>query len=339
MKLQRMMFLFLLLLLSIGSSADSGTPQQSIFDILHQQEILKVSLELPLQYLNENRRDTNDHTAKFSFVTPDGQVQEWKAEVSLRGRFRRMRCTEIPPLKIKFKKKHLSKAGLAAYNDMKLVAYCKDDSEASKAALIKEYLAYKLYNEVTTASYRVQLIEITYKDIYNDQSKTQYAFLIEDTAQLRARLGAQKATQFRYLTPDIFQEKARRDVAMFQYLIGNTDWDFKGPRNVKYLVKEEKIIPVPYDFDFSGFVYAPYALLTSIYGQTSLKDRVWLGFDEDRYLLKAPKKRFAELESTFQQIIKQTKLLDKESRKELTTYVSAYFKDDLIIDEPQAVGE
>jgi len=50
-------------------------------------------------------------------------------------------------------------------------------------------------------------------------------------------------------------------MAVFQYLIGNTDWSIQYRQNIKLINVYKSSLPVavPYDFDHAGMVDAPYA--------------------------------------------------------------------------------
>jgi hypothetical protein len=66
---------------------------------------------------------------------------------------------------------------------------------------------------------------------------------------------------------------------MFQYLIGNTDWTVRRFHNVKLVRIGRDYYPVPYDFDFSGLVDAPYAGPNPAIGNRirSVKERLFWG--------------------------------------------------------------
>ena len=51
------------------------------------------------------------------------------------------------------------------------------------------------------------------------------------------------------------------EMAVFQYLISNTDWSVQYQQNIKLLRSERDKLPiaVPYDFDHAGIVRSPYA--------------------------------------------------------------------------------
>ena len=50
-------------------------------------------------------------------------------------------------------------------------------------------------------------------------------------------------------------------MAVFQFMIGNTDWSVQFQQNIKLIYDDSTSIPItiPYDFDHAGIVRAPYA--------------------------------------------------------------------------------
>ena len=185
-------FTFIFLISASFIFANETTAPVSIFDKMNFEEVLEVTLEADYVEVLANRRSEEKFPGKLKFTDADGQPQLWNVKLEIRGKFRRMKCVEMPPLKINFDKEDLAAEGLTNSNDFKLVTQCVEDTKKAKNLLLKEYLAYKMYNELTDASYRVQLLKINYQDSHTGDKKVHWAFLIEDTAQLRARLGAKK---------------------------------------------------------------------------------------------------------------------------------------------------
>ena len=317
-----------LLLISLFSwpvSAGEPTVEKSIFDLMNYQEVLDLTLEADLATLKVDRQNTSSHPAKISFKDISGASQEWDLKIKLRGAFRRMKCTDIPPLKLNFKKSELEEAGLARFDDLKLVPQCFTDQAAAKETLLKEYLVYKLYNEVSDYSYRVQLVRITYVDKGSGEKDKQWAFLIEDTAQLRARVQAEKMKEQYNLPIDSFHLAQARLVGVFEYMIGNGDWSFSNVKNVNFLRKKGKIIPVPYDFDFSGIVNAHYAIPNSSVGQRALRERIYLGFENDPGLLHSTVYHVVGKRKRLEKVILDFKLLSYGSRLEVLSYLRSFF--------------
>lgn len=308
----------------------------SIFDIMQHTTVLDLTITTDLDALKNNRRSAEKYLAIIQFKDEHQQVQEWATNVSIRGNFRRMKCAEIPPLKLDFKKKDLIAAGLAKFDDYKLVTHCVEESKQAKELVLKEYLAYKLYNGITDHSFRVQLLNITFIDQKTGDKIKQSGFLIEDTAELRNRIGAEKVKEKINVPYAQFNSAQVRQVALFQYFIGNSDWDLSVSRNVKYVLKADQILAIPYDFDFSGLVDAPYALVANPkLGIHSIKERVYLGFNEDPQMLKESIELLKSKKSTLQQIVKDFKPLKGKARREMLTYLNTFFDNVKVLKMPE----
>ncbi|MCB0632648.1 MAG: hypothetical protein R2824_17850 [Saprospiraceae bacterium] len=327
MKITKLKFLLLFLLPAGALLAAEGPSEKSIMDVLSYKEVVNVQLSFDLEALMADRATDEKHAAQLSFKDENGNVQDWDLKVNVRGKFRRVKCNELPPLKLNFKKKDLEAAGLATYDDFKLVTYCVDDYNMAKELLLKEYLVYKMYNELTEQSFRVQLLNITYKDSKTGSKKRQMGFLIEDAAQLRARINADKSEVVRATEEERFNPEITRMVALFEYMIGNADWEITYSKNVKYVTKNDILVPIPYDFDFSGLVGASYATYSQRqYGQLKLQDRVYLGFERSTSDLKATMAYFEEKKDDLYRVIYSFKRLNPDTRDQMVRYLETFFK-------------
>jgi len=231
----------------------------------------------------------------------------------------------MPPLKLNFKKKELKEAGLAKFDDMKLVTQCMKGDGNSKTSVLREYLAYKVYNEITEDCFRVQLLKITYKDIENGKTSKQWGFLIEDTAEMRNRLGATKSEQKRGFEKEAFNHACFYKTAVFQYMIGNSDWDISAGRNIKTVMKDGKVLAIPYDFDFSGLVDASYAMPNGNYEMSSVQERVYMGFKEDLVHLDATLEIFKAKQSDIINLVKDFKVLRMGDRRYVVNYLNSFY--------------
>ncbi|MDF1863990.1 MAG: hypothetical protein P1U70_04125 [Saprospiraceae bacterium] len=315
------------ILMVVISTSTLAKNEQSIFDLMHYQEVLDLTIETDLTFLKENRRSEAYQKANIQFLDKNKDEQNWDLKIRLRGNFRRINCENIPPLKWKFKKSDLEKAGLNVFNDMKLVTTCIEEKIPAKTALMKEYLAYRLYNSFTENSFRVQLLRLTYKDSSTGKKLKSWGFLIEDLAQLRDRINAEKVENTLGLTVGQFDQKALKMTSIFEYFIGNADWDLKIAKNVKVVQKNGKLIPIPYDFDFSGFVNAPYSIPNPDYGLASVQERVYLGAPTDIGFLHSTLLIFYGKKDEFKKTIKKFKYLDSVSKNESIAYLNSFFED------------
>lgn len=297
----------------------------SIFDVLNYQEILEVDLSLDMEDVFGNRRSKDKHKAVLSFRDKSGNDQTWNIKVGLRGRFRRTRCNNLAPLKLHFSKNDLLDAGLAKFNDLKLVNQCMDDSKNLKQLLVREYLAYRLYNQITDQSFRVQFLKINYFDNQTGKSRIQYGFVIEDTAQLRARVNGMKVENQYNVRQEKFDQHQIKLMSIFQYMIGNPDWSIGRDHNVKIILQGDKLIAIPYDFDFSGIVEAPYAMINAELGIASPKDRVFLGFENHVENMTYELDIFEDKRSSLIKTIKECKSLKGRNRREMIKFINSFY--------------
>ena len=328
-----------ILFFSFPIKAQTGDNQESaisIFETLNYQEVIDVQLIFPFDSLLPHRRNQRKIKAKFQYKDSENVAQNWDVNLTLRGRFRRIFCEEMPPFRIDFKKEELLQKGLLDYDDLKLVTQCMGAEEEDQNFLYKEYLCYKLYNELTPISYRVQLVNITYEDTHSGEQRKQKAFLIEDVKQMRSRNAAKKVKEKIVIDPTRFQSHNRQLVEVFQYMIGNADFRIHSSRNVKYIDIEDKIVPVPYDFDFAAVVSPTYAKVTSDFGQKSLKDRVYLGFESKSKSLKPTIDYLHSKEENLYQIVDDFKLLPGRERRAIKKYLKEFFCESDEINIPES---
>ncbi|PPK88874.1 hypothetical protein CLV84_1848 [Neolewinella xylanilytica] len=302
-------------------------PAQSVFDLLYEDapaRTVAVMITIPLDSIDAHT--PNELPGTIAFTDTAGRDQHLGVEVSLRGKFRRTRCS-TPPLKLNFSKKELAGMGLVKHDKYKLVNGCYADSTASDL-LLKEYLAYRAYAILSpNAHFRVQLLELTYRDAAGNQpDRTEYAFLIEDPDEMADRFGGKELDDADGLEADRYDPAAEATHAFFQYLIGNADWSLALQRNVKIVERPDgKLTPVAYDFDFSGWVGAPYASPNRQSGQQSIYHRVYLGYHQNERVLRDVSQEFRSHRRELMRLIQDFELLNKRERNQLLRYVTLYY--------------
>lgn len=229
--------------------------------LFEESSVLDIELTGPL---TELLSDKNSKEKMTFTLRADGA--EHSIEVRLRGNSRRGVCS-FPPLRLSFKKKASVNTLFENQKHLKLVTHCRE-SEAAQQVVLKEYMAYRIFNMLTDWSYRVRLVRVTYVDA-GPESGTQelqrYGYIIESEDELIERIGATKANRTAITRGSLDAGQAAL-VFVFHYLIGNTDWSMVKAdvsnyccHNGTLLELESKLILVPYDFDLSGLVSARYA--------------------------------------------------------------------------------
>lgn len=314
-----------LMLQAINASARQESIE-SLFDQFQQQEeVLRLQLEVDLSQLQSDKRGEVYMPAQLSFKDNNRQDRSYAVEVKVRGRFRLMTC-DFPPLKIKFSKKDLASQGLKGYNDFKLVTHCMNNLEGTDENLLKEYLSYQLYNEVSGYSFRAKLVKITYKDSKSNDKMTHYGILLEDEEEMAERLGGQLCEDCFGAAASDFDQYNNMTHALFQYMIGNTDWSLSMARNVKLVKMNSGFVTVPFDFDFSGLVNAPYAKPNVDYGLRSLRERYFMGEVNDPQALQNAVALFKAKKKNLMRIIDRANGLSWETKQDLTMYVLSFYE-------------
>ena len=222
------------------------------------EELLEVQLEFNMGKLLKDRGDDPKyHNATLSLRLPDGSDQIESVKVKVRGNFRRNpnNCY-FPPLRINFSNKNPPSGIFEGQDKLKIVTHCE-----SQELILREYMAYKVYNLFTEMSFRVRLLRIKYVDSKGKQeSETSYAFFIENDEAVAERIGGKDVVEEKRFQPEALQRKLLTQLYIFQCMIGNTDWDITLEKNMKFIDFGEgnPTVAVPYDFDWSEIVDAPY---------------------------------------------------------------------------------
>ena len=199
-------------------------------------------------------------------------------QLSARGHVRRMaRTCDYVPLRIEFPKQGLAGTPFAKQEALKLVVQCVRGG-VYEQYLLKEYLAYRLFNVITHKSLRARLAKVNYVDQATGQAAgTRYAMFIEDDGDVAKRMEGRTVELPRLLFKDVHPDTLI-PMMIFEYMIGNTDFSIYALHNVRLVQTPDKNIhPVPYDFDFSGLVHPPYAAPDRALMITSVRDRVYRG--------------------------------------------------------------
>jgi len=308
-------------------SATEDSTGMSIFEeISRHGEVLDIEIETNLNTLFAGM-DEEYQKATMRYKTADKEEIVWNLKIRKRGKFRRRVC-DIPPLKLEFKKKHLLEAGLQPFDDLKLVTHCLEDDPTAKANVMREYLAYKLYNEITHRSYRVQLVRITYKNTGKGYGKMKrYGFFLEDTNEVAHRLQGDEC-ECMNMDRDLIDTDNLAYVHVFQYMIGNADYDLMLLRNLKLVTPYDggKALIVPYDFDFSGLVNAPYAIPNPDYDLRNVRERVFLGQDLSPKVKEATLEHYRSKKENLLEIVKNFKHLNGAERRKVRDYLNSFYE-------------
>lgn len=296
-------------------------PKPSVFDYLTQQEGAALTLELDLTELIHQKATNNYFPGTLS--TADGKTLAMEARP--RGKYRRKIC-DMPPLKLKFPKKVMRANGLDTLNEVKLVVPCLDDPKGEELVL-REYVAYRMFERLSPQYHiRARLVKVAFRDRHVEKTRDAvWCLLVEHEEQVSARLRGTLREDYNLPTDSLNIEQAATN-ALFQYLIGNTDWAISTFRNV-YLLKPasgERIQVLPFDFDFSGFVSAPYSSPTAATGLRDVKERLLMAEGLPQSAVDAAMVRMDAAKADLLAWC-ASPFLSKSTNRELTRYVESFF--------------
>jgi hypothetical protein len=292
--MKNLVIITFILLISFAGIAQKDIKSDALF-------LDQTPLEIKLSYSNkEMNRNTNDSTfidTNLEYLHND----KWASiEVNLRarGNFRRNQCY-FPPVKMKIKKKQYTGTIFDGNKTMKLVLPCKLESEKNDN-ILQEFLAYKIYEHISPYHFKTRSVNIDFTEPKGKKFKKfeLKGFLIEDDKRVAQRHEGKVFERF--VHPMAMQHLTSVQNAFFQFLLGNTDFSVAYQHNGKLLYVESQIIPLPYDFDMTGWVNPSYATVNTTLGINSVQDRKYRGF-------KRKQQFFDEVRQQF--LSKKTKLL------------------------------
>lgn len=315
---------------------DSKTPGLLFQDV----ELLEATITAPLTTLVKERSKEDYLPGVLQYSQPDGTVVKLDIEIRTRGHFRHNTC-DFPPLSLNLKKAQTDGTLFEKQKKLKLVVHC-DDSKRYEQIVLREYLAYRIYNAVTNMSFRVRLLRVTYVDTEERRKEqVRYAFLIEHKKRLAERYDMKDLTVER-TTVSAIQSDRLNQTSVFQYLIGNTDFSpIAGPpgsgccHNYVLFQKDgDLIIAIPYDFDQAGFVDAPYASPNENLRIRTVRQRLYRGRCNNNNHIEVSVDRLKDNRDTIYALVNEQEGLEPRVRKTLIKYIDKFYA---VIDEPKKV--
>ena len=314
-------------------AASSGGAERPLFQ---DHTVLRAVLAAPISqaYAAKNQSVRLYLPGHWTFTTADGSTQKLEVSIRTRGKFRRENCS-LPPLQLNFRKKQNNGTFFAGQDKLKLVSPCKS-RPSDQQRLLLEYLAYRTLEIMTEHSLRTRLFRLTYID--TDERKkpwTHLVFLIETEEEMAERLGLD-VIKVPGLERSQLDAERTELVEMFQYLIANTDYSVRaGPEgsncchNVQLLGAEgaqDGIIPVPYDFDWSGLVNAPYAVPSERLRIKDVRQRLYKGRCESAEMIEATIEKFQAKHAEIIQLYENLEQLDERFKKRALKFIDGFFK-------------
>lgn len=208
---------------------------------------------------DRNELSTTTYPATLVVAKSDGGDASLPVRIRTRGHSRRNPNTcDFAPLRVEFPANPIG-TPFENQEHLKLGTHCRD-TEDYEQYVLREFAVYRLHNLLTPTSFRARLATARYVNVKNQKTvATRAALFLEDSDDMAARLGGRAIDQYRVSYRNA-EPHASMMMAIFAFMIGNTDMSMMGLHNVVLVsTPAGALIPVAYDFDYAGIVSARYA--------------------------------------------------------------------------------
>jgi hypothetical protein len=329
--------------LATTASADTKTKTDNIAPMFASNDILDVTIRAPFTTIMRERSTDEDQPATLTYNDAEAGEITVELDIRTRGRFRRLPSTcKWAPLRLSFKKSSVKESVFAGSRNMKLVTHCRNGSVVYSQALLSEHLAYRIFNLLTDASFRVRLMRVTYVDTdKNDRENTEFAFLIEHKKQVAKRIGL-KVNDTPSTEIGNLDGPHTNLSSLFQYLIGNTDFSpiRAAPGEacchnyVLFGAEKGSILPIPYDFDMSGIVDAPHSAPSPNFNLRNVRQRLYRGRCANNEHIAASVQTFIDRKDGIYDLVTSNELYRSNIRRETLRFLDEFYR---IIESPKMV--
>lgn len=298
-------------------------------------ETLSITIEGPITTMIRERSNDEYYQGKLRFQDADGGEQILDLQFRTRGNYRRRLSTcRFPPVRLNLKKKQVEGTLFEGQNILKLVTHCRPNSDRFEPHVLREQLAYKIFNLHTPTSFRTRLLRVNWVDTDKDNKASEhYGFVIEHRNELAARNSMTYYDQSKASYSQLDAEHAAVG-ALFEYMIGNTDFSMVAAAEGEecchngelYDSQSNSLVFVPYDFDMSGIVDAPYATPNPRFKLNSVTTRLYRGrcrFNDD---LDAAVQLFLGNQDSVLSLVDEQEGLGDRQRRKTRSYLENFYK-------------
>ena len=306
-------------------------------------EMLHLTLRAPV---NRISRDAGAKPVPGLLTVAGAALESLPVELSVRGITRRRRdICPFPELRVEFTGKPGPASIFRGQKSLKLVTHCKPAENFQQYVLL-EYSAYLMYNVLTPDSFNVRLATIDYVGGDDKAITSRLGYFVEDVDDVASRNDQKRLRGVNRVSVRQLDPAASARFAFFQYMIGNLDWAMNAAtpgddcchnaRLVGVKGTTADLIPVPYDFDFSGMVNAPYAVPPPIVKVASVRVRRYRGFCAHNAQAQAVAADMAARRASLIAILDRIPQLDRTPRQRAADYLGDFFDH---IGSPSQVAE
>ena len=315
---------WLLLAAASPSNAKADKPLFATSDQVH------IAIQAPLWSLINNR--SNSQLIQGTLTEPNGQ--SLPISLGLRGITRRTSdICDFPPLRVSFTSPPPPTSLFAGQKKLKLVTHCKNSLGFQQYVLL-EYAAYRMYNLMTPRSFRVRLANVDYRDATGKPIVSRIGYFMEELSDVAHRNGMKVVHAGDRIPTTYLSSPDAARYALFQDMLGNHDWSMRaGPAGKDCCHNAELIglaapgatIPVPYDFDFSGYVGTPYATPPAELDIQDVRQRFFRGYCMHNNDITSVAGQMRAEQGQILGVLSQVPGLDAHSQQRASSYLQGFF--------------
>jgi hypothetical protein len=326
--------------LSCANSVIAADAPKSLFA---GDDVINLTISGPLSGIS--RKDDAKPVPGQLKVTGDNP-EVLPIELSTRGITRRLKqICSFPPLRVEFTERPAPTSLFKGQKRLKLVTHCQSAEKYQQDVLL-EYAAYRMYRSLTPESFNARLAKIDYVSEDGRPITTRFGFFLEDVDDVAKRNGHQRLRGANRVLSSQLDPNAAARFAVFQYMISNLDWSMTvsppgadcchNSRLVGEKGANAGLITVPYDFDYSGLVDAPYAVPPDGISVANVRVRRYRGFCQHNEQAQAFATSLAARRGSLLATVDQIPQLNDSNRKRAASYLGDFFDE---IGSPTKIAE
>lgn len=328
---ERTLIAALLALTVLGAARDAS----GAAGLFSTDEPLLLTIEADFGALcrNPDREECADVPAVIGYTDEQGGKHSVRAGLRVRGRWKPATANcSLPSLFLVLDRQSAAGTVFEDQPLLPLTTYCRSPLTYEQF-MLKEYLAYRIYNLLTSKSLRVRLAHIDYRDSSRrGKPLERYGFFTEHFDSMAARLGGEvfDPGKFDARTADPFEAAT---LSLFEFMIANLDWSVAAGHNIVYVRGPGWVTAVPFDLDFSGLVDASYAGPPPGFALTRVTERLYRGVCRPDTDWPAVFAHFTGERDAVFSLVDSIPGLDQRNRRRATAFLESFFQ---IIETPRS---
>jgi hypothetical protein len=316
--------------MALASSAATAKPPAPPTPLFASDAPINITIQGPISQLVSSRSET----PRPASLIADGIT--YPITLTPRGitRLKKEIC-EFPPLRVELTRPAPPGSLFQGQHRLKLFVHCKRDPAFQQKVLL-EYSAYRLYNLMTPLSFRARLANINYVEADGRPYVSRIGYFLEELSDVARRNGMSNAHMGALVPVTQLEPASAARVAVFEYMISNYDWSMRaGPKgeecchNSRLLTDRPNglLTVVPYDFDFSGLVDAPYAGPPEGIPIDDLRQRNYRGYCTHMTQARAVAAQLLPRRAEFLGVFSQIPGLDQRNQSRASAFIDGFFGD------------